>query len=185
MRHLSRAKGENQSDQVPTKRRGSTFLKNDLAGVAGKAFAIEVPLQGIKWRSSRSSQQWWTRMSMVVFSTTWGNQRKSCHSRHQWTGCLPLSESCKKPVEGECAQEAGKQGGANVKREGGLLGALFRSTSSVREYFVLRKRERRKLKRYLFPLGGRIINNFIFFPVFLLYYITFLYLFHKKSFYLR
>lgn len=117
MRHLSRAHGENQSDQVPIKRRGLTFLKNNLAGVAGKAFATEVPLEGIKWRNTGSSQQGWTRMSVLVFSTTWENQSPAIPgtSGLSVSSYSPLSESCKKPVEGDCAQEAVKQGGANVK----------------------------------------------------------------------
>lgn len=98
MRHLSRADGENQSDQVPLKRCGLTFLKDNLAGVVGKAFAREVPLQGMKWRSTRSSQQWWTRMSVVVFTTSWENQSLAIPgtSGLAVSSYSPLSESCKK-----------------------------------------------------------------------------------------
>lgn len=73
MGQLSRVDGETQSDQVLIKRHGLAFLEGNLAEVDKKAFVVEVHLQGIEWRSTRCSQQWWTRMFVVVFPTTWEN----------------------------------------------------------------------------------------------------------------
>lgn len=118
MRHLSRADGENQSDQVPLKRHGFTFLKDNLAGVVGKAFAMEVPLQGMKWRSTRSSQQWWTRMSVVVFTTSWENQSLAMPgtSGLAVSSYSPLSQSCKKQQKENAHKRQTGRGRCQVRR---------------------------------------------------------------------
>lgn len=163
------------------------FYGGNLARVEGKAFAVEVPPEGIEQRSTRFT-------ALVDQDVCHGFLYSLGKSEKAWPPLAPVGWLCSliclchglaknHMKENILKRQANKEGTTSCE-EAACKGLYFEAHLLCRNVLYYERGREKKLKRYnqnvnLFPLGSRLINNFIFFPVFLLYYITFLYLFHK------
>lgn len=185
--HLSRMDGENQSDQVPIKRHGLAFLW----GQFGKGRRESLCRRSSSWRNWAEEHKIHSIGGpgcLSWFSLQPGEIRESLPPLAPvgWLCsliCLCHGLAKNHMKENILKRQANKEGTTSCE-EAACKGLYFEAHLLCRNVLYYERGREKKLKRYnqnvnLFPLGSRLINNFIFFPVFLLYYITFLYLFHK------